>query len=497
MLVFRYCLSLATKSRSCYEELRNSNILRLPSMRTLTDYKNFIRPKSGFRKQVIEDLISQSKDYFDVQRYIVLMFDEMKIRSNLVFDKHSEELIGYVDLGDPDVNFNCFEKQDDLATHTLVFYLRGLSTNLKFSLGHFATNGITAAQLIPIFWEAVSLLELVCNLWVIAVTSDGASANRRFYKLVGEDSDGVTYKIKNMVKPDRYIYCFSDGPHLLKTTRNCLASVKRELWNNGSFICWDHIVKEYNQDLEDGLKLMPKLTQDHIHLSSYSKMTVKFAVQVLSKTVATVLRMTGKESIMETAKFCEMMDSFFDCLNVRSIEEAKRKRKPFLLPYESVNDPRFDWLENEFLLYFSRWEESTLQRSGDFSSSDRAKMFISKQTYEGLIITTKAMIECVKFLLKEGMSYVLTERFCQDPVEEYFGAQRKIGRRSENPDFQQCLYNDNTIRIQKEVSITSGNTRGRYDKKRSWEMVSDVPVPKRKAHTKLKGNVDNIKCDFH
>ena len=29
----------------------------------------------------------------------------MKIKSNLVFDKHSGELIGFVDLGDPDTNF--------------------------------------------------------------------------------------------------------------------------------------------------------------------------------------------------------------------------------------------------------------------------------------------------------------------------------------------------------------------------------------------------------
>ena len=94
-------------------------------------------------------------------------------------------------------------------------------------------------------------------------------------------------------------------------------------------------------------------------------------------------------------------------------------------------------------------------------------MFIPLQSYEGILISANSLIECVQFLLNEGMEYVLTERFCQDPVEEYFGNQRKLGRRSDNPDLHQALYNDNTIRIQKEVSITSGNTRGRYDKKRS------------------------------
>ena len=123
-------------------------------------------------------------------------------------------------------------------------------------------------------------------------------------------------------------------------------------------------------------------------------------------------------------------------------------------------------------------------------------MFLSQQTYEGLIISSKSLIECVQFLLKEGMEFVLTERFCQDPVEEYFGAQRKLGRRSENPDFSQTLYNDNTLRIQREVSSSSGNTRGRYNKKRSWEYVTDDPVNKRKT-SKVNKHSDLSSINFN
>ena len=35
----------------------------------------------------------------------------------------------------------------------------------------------------PLFWEAIGVLELTCNLWVIAGTSDGASPNRRLYRM--------------------------------------------------------------------------------------------------------------------------------------------------------------------------------------------------------------------------------------------------------------------------------------------------------------------------
>ena len=81
-MLIRYCLSLAAKLPSCYEELRNSNIQVLPSQRTLRDYKNFIRPKRRFQDHVVEELQSLTNMYFDMQRYVVLLFDDMKIKSN-------------------------------------------------------------------------------------------------------------------------------------------------------------------------------------------------------------------------------------------------------------------------------------------------------------------------------------------------------------------------------------------------------------------------------
>ena len=46
-------------------------------------------------------------------------------------------------------------------------------------------------------------------------------------------------------------------------------------------------------------------------------------------------------------------------------------------------------------------------------------MFFSWQTREGFQITTFSVIEATKFLLNKGMEFVLTERFCQDTLEEY------------------------------------------------------------------------------
>ncbi|XP_066925034.1 uncharacterized protein [Clytia hemisphaerica] len=86
-MLIRFCLSLVAKSPSCYKELRDSGILVLPSERTLRDYRNYITPHAGFNPEVIKELNELCDPLFDVERYVVLLCDEMKIRADLVFNK--------------------------------------------------------------------------------------------------------------------------------------------------------------------------------------------------------------------------------------------------------------------------------------------------------------------------------------------------------------------------------------------------------------------------
>jgi hypothetical protein len=209
-------------------------------------------------------------------------------------------------------------------------------------------------------------------------------------------------------------------------------------------------------------------------------MKVKLAVQVLSKSVAIALQESGKEDVVGTAKFCEMMNSFFDCTNVRSLNEGTRKNNSFIVPYESPEDARLTWLKDVFLNYLERWKESILAREGGYTPDAQQKMFISAQTYEGLKISVNSHIDVIKFLLSEGFKYVLTERFMQDVLEDYFGHQREKGRRSENPTAQQFGYNDLTIATQRDIApVIRGNVGGRYEKVK-WHQVSEEPVKKRK-----------------
>ena len=184
-MIIKFCLSLAAKSPSAYSDLRydsktDSGFLILPSLRTLRDYKNYIRPKRGFNDKVVEELKQKTAEFSDSERYVIILFDEMKIQEDLVWDKHTGELIGYVDLGDIKLNYATLNDVKELATHILVFLVKSVVNPLSYSFATYATTGITSFQIFPSFWKAVSLLESI-NLKVIATTADGASPNRKFF----------------------------------------------------------------------------------------------------------------------------------------------------------------------------------------------------------------------------------------------------------------------------------------------------------------------------
>ena len=78
------------------------------------------------------------------------------------------------------------------------------------------------------------------------------------------------------------------------------------------------------------------------------------------------------------------------------------------------------------------------------------------------------------------MKYVLTERFSQDALEEYFENQRKIGRRSGKPDAKEYGYNDNTILEFKETFPTLRVIHGDDSTgKRRWDDLTNDTVPEK------------------
>ena len=127
--------------------------MNLPSTRTLYDYSHCVKSGTGFRAEITNQLITEihSKSFTDNwQQYVGLLHDEIKIKADLVYNKHSGELIGFMNLDDVgNAVLNMEQNMDEqrpqeLAKYVLVLFVRGIATDLQFSLAHFATGGISA-----------------------------------------------------------------------------------------------------------------------------------------------------------------------------------------------------------------------------------------------------------------------------------------------------------------------------------------------------------------
>ena len=65
-------------------------------------FSNFTTPSAGFNPDMRDRLIEDSKlnSLEDYQKNITLVFDEMKIKSDLVYSKGIGRLVGLTDMGD-------------------------------------------------------------------------------------------------------------------------------------------------------------------------------------------------------------------------------------------------------------------------------------------------------------------------------------------------------------------------------------------------------------
>ena len=100
---------------------------------------------------------------------MVLLLDEMYIREDLVNEKQTGNIIGFVNLGDVSNHLLAYgemlegEQNDEsrIAKTMMVFMVRGLFTRLRFPYAQFPCSSLTSDLLFHPFWQAVARLERI------------------------------------------------------------------------------------------------------------------------------------------------------------------------------------------------------------------------------------------------------------------------------------------------------------------------------------------------
>lgn len=534
--MIRLALAIHLTSPTAYNLMRDTGMVKLPAVRTLFDYSHVNRVKEGIDKVVIEEMGEKVKKMCDelhpttknkctFKKYHVLMADEMSISQNLVFQKSTGKLVGFTSLDDLDREVRVLEShldnpekelEETIGTKIMVYMAKGVSNGVKEVVATFATDKLSANQMKVWTWKVIGALER-SGLPVIAFVCDGSSVNRAFIKKnkpATPHPSGVTFDTWNKCARNRKLFFISDVPHLLKTIRNCMLNSRwdklksrRRMVKNQQRITWDFIIKLYDLKVGKNLRKSYKLNAMNVYPDSYARMKVKTAAEPLSGTVCKDIRSQGWPDASETALFIEKVNNWFDCLNGAHTSVAKKKRNSNLESYTSVEDSRFRLLE-EFLEYLDEWQEEAeapnmscvsnndpnQSGSGGPADCDQSdiegedspedvtparRRQLSRETLEGIRMTTLAFKPLVTFLLEEGTVFINARVFTQDPLEQHFSKIRAGHGGSNNPNLLQCLNKIRALHTFGELGIRK--RKGNSGEDGSTVEVTTEPLPKRKC----------------
>ena len=206
-LIIRWCLSIYLVSPAMYRQMasKGNKFIILPHVNTLKKYINYTQPTNGFNPDAIEQFVLDSKlaSLKEFKKNVSLSFDEIKIKSGLVYKKGKEKIIGFTDMGDINDEIktlmNRFEdkgENHDFDRYINVFFVRGIFSMICSPIGYHSSMGFTGDQLFPLVWEATRIIQRL-GFKVRSWTCDGLTQNRKFLRInsYGQDQDYYTRNI--------------------------------------------------------------------------------------------------------------------------------------------------------------------------------------------------------------------------------------------------------------------------------------------------------------
>jgi hypothetical protein len=204
--MIRLCLTLYTRSPQAYKDLQASNILKMPSGKQLSLYKNSVPQNAGIQMAAFTWLYKEANrlQISPEGRTGGLIFDEMKIQEDLQLIRCGDQskLVGFVDLGNEANDVRSLKsgtEDKELADHVLQLQFVGM-TGLRFPLCHFPTRCAASATYLHIaFWNGVDVLESY-GFRIMYTNMDGAESNRQFLKINFQNRNAVDHMFKLVVQ---------------------------------------------------------------------------------------------------------------------------------------------------------------------------------------------------------------------------------------------------------------------------------------------------------
>jgi hypothetical protein len=402
----QYCLTLYFHGPRCYRQVMKT--LCLPSSRALRRFTEKVKIRAGYNKQLFQLLKLKADKMLPETKKCVICIDEVSIKHNLFYHWGLDEIIGAEDDGTT--------KSSSPASHAATIMIRGITSNWKQPCGYILGATTCKAQKVrgilnKFVYELTNVgFDIKC-----LVTDMGANFTELSKLLeVTEDNSEVSIGGKELL-------FYFDPSHLIKATRNNL--MKNEIYWGDNSTSWKYIE---DCDKQQKNRLAPKLTEHHIHPNNFEKMRVKYAVHVISATVASALETyihlnALPETASSTVEFISRFDKLFDISlfdNSSSVSSTKWYNKAFKGEEEQIN------FLQDMLLFLNNLQ---LRRANKKTVNNYVKFIKCWK------ISINSLMQLWNNLKQEGFKFLYTRRISQDCLENFFGSICQQNGNSINP----------------------------------------------------------------
>ncbi|CAH2084792.1 unnamed protein product [Euphydryas editha] len=408
-------VAIYKKSPKAYRYL--SQLLPMPSIRTLQTVLDNMKMNTGIDPMSMNHLKKKSESLSDKDKTCVILFDEIALKKRLIYNITTDKIDGYEDLGDG-------KRSEKIADHALVIMLQGVHKSMKQPIAHYFVKGTIATEKLAIIIKDVIRAITEAGYEVIATVCDQGPTNMGALNLL--KTWGHSTEPHYFFLDGKKVFIIYDVPHLFKSIRNNFLQAGEMIMDNKKGK-WTHLIKL--EEKNSSTLHFKKISKLHVNPKFRTKMKVKLAAQILSNTVAAILKLQAesvenqgeRQEILQTAYIVEDLDQLFDCTNgPASRSDIKRNIR------QNVS-------KNSF--HHKRWIEFKMKlKTLHFLKSDSQLRLRNITCVNGYIITLSSLQDIWSYLnTVKNLKYMNLRQFNQDALENLFGQIRQHSPTNRNP----------------------------------------------------------------
>lgn len=400
-------LNLFYKSPTAYNFLRLQKV-NLPAPSTIRRWIGQTKFLPGINNIFFSHIEKKFQHKSYKEKACTVCFDEMYIKEFLEYSKDYDFIEGFQDLG-------TYGRINKSANCVLVFMARGIYTQWKFPIAYYlAHSGVNKNILKELIIDIVKKIFDV-GLCPKLIVCDQSTSNQSALKLLNISEENPFFFVNG-----HKIFTLYDVPHLLKSVRNNF--IEACFQKDNKIFSFNDIKETYKIDKSNKKsKALIKITDSHIHPTSFQKMRVKLAVQVFSHSMSSAIRTCAEteqllsKTAFDTADFIEFMNNLFDCLNSRSLFSHNQY--------------------NAALNHSGTVKTFLLEASKYFLNLTKIKKGKISQPpcFKGFTQTINAILQFFEEEKSNNIAFLITNRLNQDILENLFSIFRQKGGYNKNP----------------------------------------------------------------